>query len=535
MTVFFVRTDRSVAGPFTGVELREATLAGIIGPSAVIGGTPDGPWYRATEIGLFSEKKTPLPHPPDTCVPKYQVRGMPGAFQGPFKLRELIGFAARGMLPADALLQSDQSDEWIAARRFHVLSACLNGDLVLIDGSGKIVLRSRATTPDAEPAPALTARAPIEVAKPVNLRDATAIASSLPKDESEPAENLSAQAPPVSAESEAPDNPSRISLWWANLRLRQRIDVDLRFLLRPRIAVPLVCMLLVFAGVASAYSLWKQISLQRGQVIGDWIAVSTSGDAGDSSFAISLQQDGRCLLFNTKGASWTGDFVWEERYDNQAGFEAIAPFSSVFDEVGPGHELAAVLPTDGYIRLRGFVKEPPMIDGHPVRDLFLRRDGDSLRVGYLAAVHWTQDSKTMEAGWATAKRSPPRHPEIAAEIAANLHAIKREFPVPTEDFGGQQPAHVSDAIVAAQQGVPTKIDNEQVLLHESLAYSTSVNGAYLLRTYGLPDEARQIYPFEVPKLRHGPSFEGAQLVRYGELKFILSDQGELRYLVLAQK
>jgi hypothetical protein len=136
----------------------------------------------------------------------------------------------------------------------------------------------------------------------------------------------------------------------------------------------------------------------------------------------------------------------------------------------------------------------------------------------------------MEAGWVTASRSSTRRPEIAAD----LHAIEREYPVPTEDYDGQRPPHISDAIVAVLEGVPTKPHNVETVLHESLVYSASVNAAYLLRSYGLPDEARPIYSFEVPRLRYGPSFDGAQVVRYGELKFILSDEGELRFLALAQ-
>ena len=142
MTEFFVLTDRYIVGPLTGVELREAALAGILRHDGIVGGSREGPWYSAADIGLFSEKKAALPHPPDIHVPQYQVRGMPGAFQGPFKLRELIGFAARGMLPADALLQGDDSDEWIEVRRYRVLAAVLAGELVVVDESGNVVVRN---------------------------------------------------------------------------------------------------------------------------------------------------------------------------------------------------------------------------------------------------------------------------------------------------------------------------------------------------------------------------------------------------------
>jgi hypothetical protein len=103
MTEFFIKTDAGVLGPFSGVELRELALAGILRPDSNLSATAHGPWQLAGSAGLFSEKKTPLPHPSDVQLTRYQVRGMAGAIQGPFKLRELIGFAARGMLPAETI------------------------------------------------------------------------------------------------------------------------------------------------------------------------------------------------------------------------------------------------------------------------------------------------------------------------------------------------------------------------------------------------------------------------------------------------
>jgi hypothetical protein len=82
MAAFFIRTDAVASGPFTGVELREAAMAGILSPDSMIAGAPEGPWILASNAGLFSEKRVALPHPPNVAVPQYQVRGMPGAFQG---------------------------------------------------------------------------------------------------------------------------------------------------------------------------------------------------------------------------------------------------------------------------------------------------------------------------------------------------------------------------------------------------------------------------------------------------------------------
>lgn len=532
MTSFFVQTDRCTAGPFTGIELREAALAGIIGPDAVVGGSPNGPWFRVTDVGLFSDKKTPLPHPPDTHVPHYQVRGMSSAFQGPFKLRELIGFAARGMLPADALLQSDCSDEWIRARRFAVIAACLNGDLVLTDGTGKVVLRSSvlAKAPKStEQELKQQASAPIKHAKTVDVNEVAKVPPPPPLSQSQPATVSQPQPSHVGEqEIETAREPSRLSQIWSSSveRIGEFLTGVMGHFARPRAAIQLVCFVLIFAGVASAFSFWKQISMKRAEAIGDWAGVSS--DYGEPSFGISFREDGRCVVFNLQGTSWSGDFVWAQRNDNADGFEQIEPFATVFDQPGARHEAGPIKPTDGYLQLSGFVKNPPLIDGHPVRDLFLRREGDVLRIGYLTSVHWTQDSKAMQAGWMTAIRLQNTRPDVGA----NLQSIETELPVPTADFRGLQPLHISQAIDAVYEGLPSKTGTDPAFVHETPTYSNKVNTAYMLKYFGMPDEARSLFPFEIPDARYLPLFEGGQLVRYGDLKFVFSREGQLRYLSL---
>ncbi len=317
MTAFFVQTDRCVSGPFTGVELREAALAGIIGPSAVVAGNQHGPWFRAADIGLFSDKQTPLPHPPGTHIPHYQVRGMSSAFQGPFKLRELIGFAARGMLPADALVRSDGSDTWVRARRFSMLAACLNGELVLTDGTGKIVLRSSVLAKKSKATDEVHgARAPIEIAKRVDAREIARVPPPPPISKND--EVAVAKPKPSRDDAAEPENatpPSRLSRMWSSrvlpsrvLPIREGMSGLLGSLARPRLAIQLICLVLLLAGVSSAFSFWKRLSMPRGQAIGDWICISSN--EGEPSFGISLCADGRCIVFNVQGKSWTGDFEW---------------------------------------------------------------------------------------------------------------------------------------------------------------------------------------------------------------------------------
>ena len=142
MISFFVCTEDSVAGPFTGVELREAAMAGILRYEAIVGGGAHGPWFRAADVGLFSEKRTALPHPPGVEVASYQVRGLKGGEEGDYKLRELIGFAARGLLPADAQLRPANSSKWFPITRIKILQSTLAGELVLLDEHGAIVVRT---------------------------------------------------------------------------------------------------------------------------------------------------------------------------------------------------------------------------------------------------------------------------------------------------------------------------------------------------------------------------------------------------------
>lgn len=523
MTPFFVRTDRAVVGPFTGIELREAALAGILRHDSVVGGAAEGPWFLAADVGLFSDNQTPLPHPAGTVIPQYQVRGMPGAFQGPFKLRELIGFAARGMLPGGALLQSNRASDWIPVRRIHVLSACLDGHLVLIDSTGKVVLRAAAT--ESQAAAAGEARAPIEVAKAASTTDATMFASELAGDEADPiTTQLAGQA---SSETAVARGPSKLAQLWSRIELPEWAR-DLRISIPPRLALQLVCLLLLFAGVASAFSYWKQIGLSRDRVIGDWIGVAAEG-AEHPAFGLSLRPDGQCVILNASGDSWTGDYVWEERSDDQSGMESVEPFSTVIGQISPEHQAGAVKPTDGYIRLQGFVKDPPMIDRQPVRDLFLRREGNRLRIGYIASVHWTAKQRTIEAGWLDAIESQAERREIAVELSA----LEQTPGIPAELFRGEIPLHLSEAIDAVRRGIPSPSHPTETSLHECLAYSAIVTPGYLLAEFGMPDEARRIYRFEIPPLRGGPSFAGAQVVRYGELKFVFSPDGDLLYLVLA--
>jgi hypothetical protein len=89
----------------------------------------------------------------------------------------------------------------------------------------------------------------------------------------------------------------------------------------------------------------------------------------------------------------------------------------VIDTADPQHQVGQVDPTDGYIRLRGFVKDPPQLDGHETRDCFLRRAGAGLLIGCPTAVDWSADAKTMDAGWIFTQPLAATREDIARELA----------------------------------------------------------------------------------------------------------------------
>ncbi len=473
MTAFFVRTDASIVGPFTGVELREAALAGILFPDSLIAGSPQGPWYPASGIGLFSEKKTPLPHPPGTVVPQYQVRGMAGAFQGPFKLRELIGFAARGMLPADALLQSDPAALWISASRFRILAACLSGDLVLLDRDGRII--NRATHITARKIDLTETRVPASAAKNTDHRDKTTFAS-----------ETRGHVPPIHQsvvssnsknETDTPEQPRRD---WFPFRIRLAVPDQVWYRLHPRRLAPVAVTLLLFAAVGSAFSYWKQIPMHRNSMLGEWIG--SIDDTSEPSFGIAFHDNNQCVIVNTTGDCWSGDFEWLERSDDQIGFDSAQTVAATIDVASPSHATSEVRSTDGYLVLSGIGRELPTIEGHPVRDLFVRRQDDQLWLGYPISVTWTRQSKVMLAAW----------------------------------------------IVAQHHDRPS--DHR---LLEPIESSTSL--ADLIATHGIPDEARRIYRFEMSDDREREMFVGSQVVRYGEQKFLVTPAGEFRAVEMVSR
>lgn len=484
MASFYIRTDSAIIGPFTGVELREASLAGIVGPDSVISGTPTGSCYLALNIGLFSEKRIALPHPPDVQVPTYQVRGMSGAFQGPFKLRELVGFAVRGMLPTNALLQStaaasdSTAQPWLPVERIPILSACLNGDLALIDSRGQVI--RRAIQAKSAPVVVADARAPSEVAKNVDENDSTAFASTTTNTESQTdraATGLSSTSRHRIGDAQDECPPSAITRALNSLGRRLSLPADFEFGLAVKRFVPVVAVMFVLASGAVAYLYWQNMPMSRAQVLGEWIDSSGSDTADfQPQFGIAFGEDGSCVIFNVNGDCWSGSFEWLARKDDGDGFETQQSLTTQTDEAEPNHVLDRVLPTDGLLRFGGRGDYSPDIDGHGVREVFVRREPSSLKLGYLTSVRFDKTGKSQDAAWVTL----------------------------------QQPKGLEP------------LDGGPDLLAESLS---KVKASDLLATHGVPDEARRIYPFDLPGGKFNVEYANSQLIRYGKTKLVMNEAG----------
>ena len=74
MNQFYLKSgDEMVAGPFTGIEVREAALANLVFPDTGVAATADGPWTPAADVGLLSDEIEPQSHLGQTEVPKLSL------------------------------------------------------------------------------------------------------------------------------------------------------------------------------------------------------------------------------------------------------------------------------------------------------------------------------------------------------------------------------------------------------------------------------------------------------------------------------
>ncbi len=432
MSAFFIKTDTAAIGPFSDVELRELAFSGLLRPESNIATSPDGTWQTAQSIELFSFQRLPVPHPQGTVLPHFEVQGLPSAFHGPFKLRELFGFAARGMLPPDALIKSEAWEEWLPALRFPTLVLCLNGDLAMLGPDGQLVLRATGNSRTA--LNLVGARAPMEVAHQAAAARRAAVLDDKPPrpaiiDEGYEAEQATIHAANATAQAKATADANAKAKAMASVAAKvagetrpEASSFGKRLaLLGGKFTIPnwvrpiawskrttllaVVLMLLLVGGVAYAYS--RKQPTPRDHVIGKWVGIASDSSSKDQpSFGISLHDDGNCEVFNASGPAWQGDYFYSDKHDLSRFYDSLMPVNSVVDSIEPVHDSDQVQSSDGYIRFVSIDGTFPVIDGHPVREAFVRLGEDQLKLGYLATVNWTADEKILEAGWIKLIRAP---------------------------------------------------------------------------------------------------------------------------------
>ena len=567
MPKFYIKTDLAVAGPFTGIEIREASLAGIVRPNTYLSHSSDGPWIPAAQAGLFSEKGTPLPHPVGTDVPTFQTRGMPGAFMGPFKLRELIGFACQGMLPPDAELQSDPSRPWIPISGTGILPACLRGDLVRIDAGGKLLLRTVIPSDlAARREQLIAALSPIERAKQIRAAGATAapLSTSGARTKSsrrdamapETSATLSVETHtlPVAAETSRdiskPSGVARNEAFGVGAlvggkdasktdaktrrvdrgpslltRLRTKFNERVGQHIRPQIAATVLLAIALVIGLPVGYSAYKNMPLPKQNIIGSWVAiVDDRSETAVPSFGLGFNENGRIVLMNRTGPSWTGDFVWMDRNDQQSGFRPTDEITVRFDTPLSHHREEPVRASDGYLKLSGFVKDPPLLDGHPVRDLFVRREGDLLSVGYPVSAKWVDGQRQLLAAWIHAELRLPS----AVSLANVLQDIPEELPDAAERNDNTVPLCL--AVETAKTGREFDQQGSKVFRNGCFTFSKQVDSGYLLKYFGVADEAYVLPEFQKPSSYNGPSLDDTVMLRYGQIGLTVNPQGQIVFL-----
>ena len=522
MTAFFIKTEEKAVGPFSGIELREAAMAGILRPDTRLGGSASGPWVVATDTGLFSEKKMPLPHPPGTPISSFQVRGGIGGMKGPFKLRELIGFATRGLMPAESMIRSDQSPEWISVGRINILSACLDGHLVLIDADGKVVRRATQSAKKQTglaPASLAATRAPSKRVQDKDLDDAQEddVFPESTEPENSDGKNVLVATRRTATDDEEEEEEQDISdtkpKWWKRGVSFSGLISVITGGSRWRV-IASVCSIALVIGMAAAFSKYRNLGLQQEKVIGDWIA-------NDSSYGVSFKSDGTCVVFDTRSDSWTGDYDWIERIKSDESLGGMEPFTAEVTEPVEDHAVRPIEATDGYMRLRGRSDLPTQIGKVETPDCFLRKFGDQLRIGYLSTVVGNANGKTMYGAWMTLNPSPL----IGVDPMVDLASMEME-PPPQAGFSTVKAPHISE-VVSELSEAKSAAENLG-----SLCYSQTVNAKYLLENYGIPDEARALFRFELATMPEGQDYTGSQMVRYGSLKLILAPDGTLQYATI---
>ena len=435
MNQFYLKSgDEMVAGPFTGIEVREAALANLVFPDTGVAATADGPWTPAADVGLLSDEIEPQSHLGQTEVPKFRMKDASEALGGPFKLRELIELASRQILPSDASIQLIGRDDWIPVNQFGILVACLQGKLPRNPTSGN--------SSKVDPL----------------LWDTNSASNH--------------DAPPVTANDLLTDPQDDLDTILTQHRKLVRKDVRKRIAKKGNSKFKIAYVGgLVTSLLVCAIVWWLQSpswGTNRNEVLGDWALIASHKES--KSFGISFKEDGTCVVFNSDGNCWSGDFEWSDDATDEFDFQSLGdPTKSKVNEITSSHHRGEVSSSDGYVRFKGATDgKTPMLGDKPIRECFLRRHEDVLWMGYLGNV----DNQSLNAGW------------------VQLWPRDRE-----QGFG------------------PVRSDWQ---------------GTRLIARYGVPDEARRLNPNEITANRDPKSAEPRSLVRYGTQRLALFADGTAR-------
>ncbi|MEM8671246.1 MAG: hypothetical protein AAGG48_27235 [Planctomycetota bacterium] len=366
-TQFYLKTSETqINGPFTGIELREAALANLILPSHEVAVSSEGPWTIASSSGLFSESNEPLPHPPGTPVPEFQLKGVHEAFEGPFKLRELIDLAVRKMLSSNALIQPLGRPDWVPANQLRILDVCMRGELAPELSGGVAPLK----TPLPDP-------------------------SVVQMDGAPPIESLIQEMnPDGDIDAIVDDHRAKVR---KNIRknIAKKSESQLKIVYTAAIVA---AVLLVIGGLAWWISLPPAAKTVQSKAVGNWVLIPNQN--GGTAFGVSFKDDGTCVVVNANGRCWYGNYQWSNDAAAEAENPMLGPLEGRVNEVASDHQGDVVNEDDGYVRFVGATPfNAPMLVDKRIRECFIRRDGDYLWLGYLAGISEDAGVKSVEAGW----------------------------------------------------------------------------------------------------------------------------------------
>ena len=332
------------------MELREAVQANLVTPQTGISSSADGPWTQAMDLGLFSDNNAPADRPLNVPEPEFRLRGVGEAFEGPLKLRELVDLALRKILPADAAVQPADRLEWIPVDHFGILAACLSGEL-----TRNPTFAAPASSPAIAP----------NVTQADCLSDFSEDIDSILHDHRRSARKNARSA------NEKPSKPTF------------------------KFAYAIGSVTLILLGVLGWWILRPATRTDRNEVIGSWVRIPSHAEG--QAFGIAFNEDGTCVVFNSGGSCWSGEFEW---LDDPTDAENQTTDATKDTANTPSyHQRDTVLSSDGLIRLNVDSANQPLLGDQPIGECFVRRDGEFLWIGYLANSVDPESRQSLDAEW----------------------------------------------------------------------------------------------------------------------------------------